>query len=59
VVWVLDAPLDRVPELAASGAIVEQRLPSGRTVWVSGPGVTLFGVTPAYGPDQPLKEFLN
>jgi hypothetical protein len=59
VVFTLNYMDDEVRSLVATGRLVEQLLWTGRTVWVGGPGVTLYGVTAVVTPDHPLKIHLN
>lgn len=48
-VWVLDVPFPETLALEEQGRITPHRLRTGPTVWVSPPGVTMFGVTVVEG----------
>jgi len=58
VVYVLDLPNDEITAQMEAGTLSQVVLPTGPSVWVGGPGVTVAGVTAVVTPDHPLAEHL-
>jgi hypothetical protein len=55
-VFAVDHPDAEINALVAQGRLTAHKLRTGRTVWVAGPGVTIYSLTTTTTPDHPIKE---